>query len=198
MTGAERDTLILSLEPLVKILAKKRAATLPQFMRIEDLVSAAWLGAIDAVDRFNPQRHVELKAYAGWRIHGALNDYLRSVDHLSRDHRASIKRGERDAPLVFSIDQRIDLHTHHTTWDAMSGHDSIADEHADAESARRDARLALRSIFARAQLRPRTARILKRWMEGETLKSIAESHGINESRASQVCSSAIRKLRAAA
>lgn len=196
MTPAEREALILSLEPLVQIIARKKVATLPLFVRLEDLVSAAWLGAIDAVDRFDPERQVELKAYAKWRIHGALNDYLRSVDHLSRDSRAAVKRGEMREPIIFSIDKLVMDRFHHA--DNPSPHEMIADEHADAERARRDARLVLRSIFGRAQLRPRNARILKRWMEGETLKAIAESHGMNESRASQVCSRAIRKLRAAA
>jgi DNA-directed RNA polymerase specialized sigma subunit len=35
-------------------------------------------------------------------------------------------------------------------------------------------------------------------MEGGKLKEIGESYGINESRASQICSDTLRKLRAAA
>lgn len=198
MTAAEREARILSLEPLVKIIAKKRIATLPIFARLEDLVSAGWLGAIYAVDRFDPARHVELGAFATFRIRGAIEDYLRHIDHLSRDHRAAVKLGTEESPVVFSIDQRIDLHSHCSSWDLISAHDSIGDDHAEAEQRRRDARLTLRSIFARAHLRPRSARMLRRWMEGDKLKALAEEYGINESRASQICSQAIQKLRAAA
>lgn len=192
MTAPEREARILSLEPLVKIIAKKKAADLPSFVHVEDLISAGWIGAIKAVDRFDPARDVRLIDYAKWRIHGEIGDYLRSIDPLSRDHRKLVKQDEETRPATFSIDQKL------PDYDVEGAHEVIPDARALSEQRRHEARLCLAAIYRRAHLRPRTSNVLKLYFEGETMKVIGHSIGVNESRVSQMCSRAIRKLRAAA
>jgi RNA polymerase sigma factor (sigma-70 family) len=170
----------------------------------DDIVSAGWLGAIDAVDRFDPARHVELRSYAKWRIQGAIGDYLRGLDPLTRDHRKEIQREGGEAPLTLSIDQPAGLHSHHDSHYLDSLHESIADPRADHErdlierDTQQHSRRTLTLIFSRARLRPRNAAMLRRYIAGEKLKAIGESVGVKESRASQICADALRKLRAAA
>jgi RNA polymerase sigma factor (sigma-70 family) len=199
VTAAEREALILSLEPQVRRHARRKHAAIHGLIGLDELVSAAWVGAIAAVDRFDEKRGLKLNTFADWKILGALGDYLRSLDHLSRDHRSEVTRGNASEPISFSIDQAGTSEDSRSLADQSRDHRAfMADPHSITESARIDARLTLRAIYRRAQLRPRNARILKLWMEGEGLKTLAHSHGINESRASQICSRAIRKLRAAA
>jgi DNA-directed RNA polymerase specialized sigma subunit len=52
---------------------------------------------IQAVDRFNPSRHLKLKTLAEHRINGALLDYLRHIDQLPRGVRRFQK--QRDAMI---------------------------------------------------------------------------------------------------
>ena len=202
MTPPEREALILSLKPLVTIIAKKRMNALPPNAVYGDILSAAWVGAIYAVDRFDPARHVRLEAYAKWRIQGAIGDYLRSLDPLSRDHRAEINRSGDEPPITFSIDQPVVTHSHHN--EDLDSCNCIYDPRPGPESellqrdAERSRARTLKLIFSKAQLKPRNASMLRRYIAGEKLKAIAESVGVNESRASQICAQALRKLRAAA
>src|SRR5881296_2270500 len=53
----------------------------------DDLESAALIGLIDAVDRFEPERGVPFEGYASLRIRGAVLDEVRRVDELGRADR---------------------------------------------------------------------------------------------------------------
>jgi RNA polymerase sigma factor for flagellar operon FliA len=197
VTPAEREERILSLESLVRILAKARASSLPFHVGLDDLISAAWVGAIAAVDSFDEKRGPDLSTYASWRIRGSIGDYLRSVDPLSRDHRRRVKKGEEENPLIVSIDQQII--THNRSGDILpSSHEQIPDPREEREHSRQEARLELRAIYRRAGLRPRHAKVLRLYMEGETMKVIGHTEGVKESRISQICTRAVLKLRQAA
>jgi RNA polymerase sigma factor for flagellar operon FliA len=193
MTAAEREARILSLEPQVMMLAKARRRSL-SCVNLDELISAAWVGAIAAVDSFDNSRGVDLGTYAAWRIRGAIGDYLRSLDPLSRHHRRSVKRGAEDAPAIFSVDAtRHDIN--HNDLPVLG---VLVDEHAAQDNSRQEARLTLQALYRRAKLRPRNAAILQRYMEGEKMLLIGQSLGVGESCISQICSRTVAKLRAAA
>lgn len=94
MTMSNREELILSHIPQVELLARRLHRRCPQ-VELEDLISAGTIGLIRAVDRFDPARNLKLKTLAEHRISGALLDYLRHVDPLSRNVRRFQK--QRDA-----------------------------------------------------------------------------------------------------
>lgn len=192
MTPAEREAAILSLEPDVRCIAIRRLNLLSSQASLDELVSAGWLGAIKAVDSFDAARGLTLGTYARWRINGEIGDYLRSIDPLSRAHRRHVSSGECDAPVTLSLESV----RHSSRGEEIPLF--VEDPHGCQEQRRIDARITLRRIYARAGLRPRNAKVLKLYMEGETMKQIGRSFGVNESRVSQICSDAIQKLRAAA
>lgn len=76
---------------LVKQIASGFARRLPSNVLFDELVSAGSLGLIDAVDKFDPDKHVTLKTYAQYRIRGAILDELRSMDRYSRSIRKKIQ-----------------------------------------------------------------------------------------------------------
>ncbi len=86
-----REERIVKYAYLVKHMAAKFAARLPSSVIFDELVSAGSLGLIDAVDKFDPARHVSLKTYARYRIKGAILDELRSMDTYSRSTRKKIQ-----------------------------------------------------------------------------------------------------------
>ena len=60
----------------------------------QDIHQAAWIGAIKAVDGYDPARGASLGTYAQHKIQGAVLDYFRENDKLSRKHRLAIKEGK--------------------------------------------------------------------------------------------------------
>jgi len=94
LNSAERDRLLVEQLPQVKYIAKRIHDRLPPHVLLEDLIHAGILGLIEAVQRFDPARHVELKSYAKHRIHGAILDSLRDLDWSPRPLRRKARRIE--------------------------------------------------------------------------------------------------------
>ena len=80
----ERDQVILKELPQVYYIARRIYERLPQHVPFEDLVNAGVIGLIEAVRSYDPSKSVPLKAYAKFRIRGAILDSLRELDWASR------------------------------------------------------------------------------------------------------------------
>jgi RNA polymerase sigma factor for flagellar operon FliA len=94
-TNDARERLILHYSPLVKFVAGRVAAGLPQNIEQSDLVSYGIFGLIDAIDKFDPGRGYKFETYAISRIKGAIIDELRSIDWVPRSVRAKARAIER-------------------------------------------------------------------------------------------------------
>ena len=94
-TSDVRERLILHYSPLVKFVAGRVAAGLPQNIEQSDLVSYGIFGLIDAIDKFDPGRGFKFETYAISRIKGAIIDELRSIDWVPRSVRAKARAIER-------------------------------------------------------------------------------------------------------
>ena len=81
---AERERLLTQHLPEVQYIARRIHDRLPVQIPLEDLVHAGILGLIDAVDKFDHTRDVQLKSYAKFRIRGAILDSLRATDWSPR------------------------------------------------------------------------------------------------------------------
>ncbi len=88
---AWREKSIIEYAYLVKHISARFAMRLPSSVFFDELVSAGSLGLIDAVDKFDPSKHVSLKTYAQYRIKGAILDELRNMDTYSRSMRKKIQ-----------------------------------------------------------------------------------------------------------
>ena len=80
LNQAERERLLVDQLPQVKYIAKRIHDRLPPHVLLEDLIHAGILGLIEAIQRFDPARHVDLRSYAKYRVHGAILDSLRDLD----------------------------------------------------------------------------------------------------------------------
>ena len=94
-TSTARERLILHYSPLVKFVAGRVAAGLPQNIEQADLVSYGIFGLIDAIDKFDPGRGFKFETYAISRVKGAIIDELRSFDWVPRSVRAKARAIER-------------------------------------------------------------------------------------------------------
>lgn len=91
----DRDELIVYYAPLVKYVASRIAAGLPQTVDQSDLVSYGMFGLIDAITKFDPERGFKFETYAISRIKGAILDELRAIDWVPRSVRSKAKSVER-------------------------------------------------------------------------------------------------------
>jgi DNA-directed RNA polymerase specialized sigma subunit len=69
---------------LVRRAAKRMARTLPCQVDPDELLSAGAFGLLAAVERFEPTRADQVHDLRPQPISGAMVDYLREIDHLSR------------------------------------------------------------------------------------------------------------------
>ncbi len=82
-----RDALVKQYAPLVKYVAGKVAVGMPNNVEFDDLVGYGVFGLFDAIEKFDPEKHVKFKTYAVTRIRGAIFDELRSIDWVPRSVR---------------------------------------------------------------------------------------------------------------
>ena len=82
-----RDMFVKQYAPLVKYVAGKVAIGMPHNVDFDDLVGFGVFGLIDAIEKFDPNKHVKFKTYAVTRIRGAIFDELRSIDWVPRSVR---------------------------------------------------------------------------------------------------------------
>lgn len=86
-TAEQRQAIILENYPLVKAVACKIYHRLPKVVELDDLISSGVTGLIEALDRYDPSRAVPFPLYAKPRIQGAILDALRHQDWVPRSVR---------------------------------------------------------------------------------------------------------------
>ncbi|MFP4636817.1 MAG: RNA polymerase sigma factor WhiG [Spirochaetaceae bacterium] len=89
-----RDRIVRQYAPLVKYVAGKVAVGMPHNVEFDDLVGYGVFGLFDAIEKFDPQKHVKFKTYAVTRIRGAIFDELRSIDWVPRSIRQKAREIE--------------------------------------------------------------------------------------------------------
>jgi len=73
--------------PRINHLANKYSYLGQPVLSKEDLVSAGILGLIEAYNRFDPEKKVNFRTYAEYRIRGAILDEIRKIDIIPRSVR---------------------------------------------------------------------------------------------------------------
>ncbi len=103
---AAREALIVQYSPLVKYVAGRVAAGLPQSVEQSDLASYGMFGLIDAIDKFEPERGFKFETYAISRIKGSILDELRSIDWVPRSVRSKVRQIEQAYAKIEAVHHR--------------------------------------------------------------------------------------------
>ena len=101
---AEQERVLLEHLPTVRYLARRIHERLPQHIDIEDLVSAGIVGLMDAFAKFDPEKKVQFRSYAQFRIRGAILDSLRTLDWSPRELR---RKGRAVEEAIRAVTARI-------------------------------------------------------------------------------------------
>ena len=114
-----RNSLVEHHMGLARYIAARIARTLPAHVDGDDLLSSAYFGLIDAVDRFDHSRGVHFETYATTRIRGSILDEMRreawapkSVWAAQRkivDATATLEASLGRTPTVAELAERVDM-----------------------------------------------------------------------------------------
>jgi RNA polymerase sigma factor for flagellar operon FliA len=194
------DDLVMSHLWLVRAIARRVLSALPRHLELNDLIEDGSIGLIAAARRYNSGLGVPFPQYAKHRIHGAIVDGLRRMDHLSRDSRTVAKRLQREQEAV-STNLRVCAQATCGNQVGLPA-DGGVPEPAGGEEWRPD--VAARHEELSATLRAAISALPARYGEivalyhwhGLTMREIGRSLGINESRVSQIHKRALELMAA--
>jgi RNA polymerase sigma factor for flagellar operon FliA len=206
--------------PLVRRIAMRAVRSLPSSVSLDDIVSAGWVGLSEAYRRRVPDITEEsFEAFASYRVRGAILDYLRSLDPLSRKLRGASRR---ITDAVATLTQRTGRQPEESDIAAELGleldaYRDLLREIGEAGLVRLDIDLvdpssqdpSPEAAVMKRDLAERVARIVDSlperlqtvlglyYQEECTLREIGEVLGVTESRACQIHAEAIHRIRAA-
>jgi len=92
VAGKSREEIVLEYAPLVRHIANRLAARLPENLDRDDLVQAGMIGLLDAIEKYDSGREAQFRTYAEFRIKGAMLDDLRASDWVPRTVREHADR----------------------------------------------------------------------------------------------------------
>ena len=175
------ETTIVQYLTHVRALARRLQSRVPRSVALDDLVGAGAIGLMQAVDRFQPSRGLQFGTYARHRIWGAMLDFLRGEDPLSRAERREVRAAGSDSPSSVTISLE-NLPTGEPRGARYTSY-SFADR-VDLERARQ-------CLSAREQ------QVISLLFDLDwSNREVARELGVNESRVSQIKRAALSRLRA--
>ncbi len=189
---ASRCALIERYAALATTVAHRMRVPTSALMGWDDIESAAIVGLIAAVDRYDPDRGVPFEGYAGLRIRGAILDELRKLDDHTR-----LERQKARTAAAADTEPEIGAYGATLSLDLLleSGdRDWPADDDSGEPCDRQDLRARVESALT--CLPPRQREVLARYYgDSLTLRESATTMGISEARACQLHGRAIVNLR---
>lgn len=103
----DRNHLVMQELSQVYYIASRIRERLPQSVELDDLVNAGVIGLVEASRSFDSSRNAQFKAFAKFRIRGAILDSLRESDWGSRSLR---RRGREIADTTARLEARLGRH----------------------------------------------------------------------------------------
>jgi len=223
VAAADMAPLLQDNTELVRRIAWRLHRRLPDSVQVEDLIQAGMIGLLEAHERYRPGQEASFATFAGIRIRGAMLDEIRRGDWAPRSlHRAAraakqaredIERKHGHAAGTSAVAKKLGL--------SSKDYRHLCADVAGAQVASLEATLAAQpglEFAANGEFAPdvmverqdmcesvaRVARQLPEreqllldlyYEQGRNLRQIAERLGVSESRACQLHSRAIRRVR---
>jgi RNA polymerase sigma factor for flagellar operon FliA len=207
--------------PFVRRIAMRAVRRLPREIQVDDLVSAGWIGLAEALRRRGSYATEEqFEAYASYRIRGAILDYLRSLDPLTRKMRGASREitaairlltarlGRAPSEEQIAAELGLDLEVYLDLLGQVAQAVPARFEITDIASLHAEPEVAPDALLSKRQMADRVAAVIEGlpeklqlvlalyYQEECSLREVGEVLGVTESRACQLHSEAIHRLRA--
>ncbi|MHA2380687.1 MAG: sigma-70 family RNA polymerase sigma factor, partial [Candidatus Thorarchaeota archaeon] len=145
--------------PMANKLAHKKKRTLPRFVDVEELKSAAYMGLVEAASRYKPEMGVAFSTFAYPRVSGAIYDYLRQESGGKRE--ASVLSMDEPVEEECSLKNLLEARPERNN-----------DEFLEAVS---------------LDLGPQAREVLRHYfIDAYSMKEVGDKFGVSESRISQL------------
>ena len=211
----KEDELAIQYLPAVKAMAFRLKERLPSSIDFLDLSAIGTEELIKLARRYDEKLNDSFWGYAKKRVYGAMLDYLRSLDILSRasrklvkaidyaveEYRVSHDEEPTDAELAEILEEPIekvhDARIASTIYTVMPLHDQlqVGDEGASLAAVEKDQLVeVIKKVLSSYKEREQVI-IQLYYFEELTLKEISEVLNITESRISQIHKSVIQKIK---
>ena len=211
----QEDELAIQYLPAVKAMAFRLKERLPSSVDFADLSAIGTEELIKLARRYDETKNDSFWGYAKTRVYGAMLDYLRSLDILSRASRKLVKAIDyiveehmlthdeepSDEELAEKLDESVekvhDARIASSIYTVMPLHDQlqIGDEGAALTAVEKDELVeVIKKVLSGYKEREQMI-IQLYYFEELTLKEISEVLEITESRISQIHKSVIQKIK---
>jgi len=211
----KEDELAIQYLPAVKAMAFRLKERLPSSVDFSDLSAIGTEELIKLARRYDESLNDSFWGYAKKRVYGAMLDYLRSLDILSRASRKLVKAIDyaveehllthddepTDEELAKKLDESIekvhDARIASTIYTVMPLHDQlqVGDEGAALAKVEKDELVEVIKRVISSYSEREQMIIQLYYFEELTLKEISEILNITESRISQIHKSVIKKIK---
>ncbi|MBI5832267.1 MAG: FliA/WhiG family RNA polymerase sigma factor [Armatimonadetes bacterium] len=204
--------------PLVKRAVSRVRPFLPDFIQEEDLIGYGFVGLLEAIDRYEPNKGVPFEAYAVKRIQGSILDGLRAMSWLPRNlHRKAKQVEETIDSLRGRLGRQptedevadglgVSLTDYHALLNdvgpiTLMPFDEIT-EHGGTDSSQPSSKVEREELLTAVagaidDLPDREKLVVTLYFQRDlTLKEIAQVLGVSEGRACQLKTQALLRLRA--
>lgn len=211
----EQDELVVSYMPALRALAFRLKERLPSSIDVNDLISIGVEEMIKLASRYEKEQNNSFWGFVKKRVYGAMLDYLRSLDVMSRNNRKIIKdidtlideyyQKYEEEPDDKYLAQRLNLEVEKVK-EVRQAHavsyvlplDEQVNCYAEDNTLEKIEKQALLDRVSEVleTLKEREQLIIQLYYYEElNLKEISEMLGISESRISQIHKKLLRKLR---
>jgi RNA polymerase sigma factor for flagellar operon FliA len=208
-----RDSLAIDYMPAVKAMAARLKERLPSSVDFNDLVSIGLEELVKLSKRYDPKQNDNFWGYAQKRVYGAMLDFLRSLDTISRADRKLVKEIDKiteeymslhgvvpsDEYLAEILDENIEKIKKAKTAGEIYNVMPIEEQLNYFENISKKVEIEeLIDIIKKVlkQMNEKEQLVIQLYyFEELSLKEISEILNVSESRISQIHSNAIRKIR---
>lgn len=217
-TDERRNDLVTHYLPLAHIYAGKVQRKVAKYLSLDEILGAASLGLIQAVEGFDSSRKLKFETFSGYRIRGAIMDWLRDIDTQSRTVRIFEKKkleaeellGHNDVYGDTQVADEMGIsHKRYTLLNKLVSHGKQTylsiltdpDHPWDAEDTNIPDptcsvnRSFLQEFICIGLCRQQRLIIILHYFEGWTLREIAGMVDLSESRISKIRMQALARIR---
>lgn len=221
----QQHDLVVQHAPLVRRIAQHLASRLPASVQIDDLIQAGMIGLLEAARNYDANQGASFETYAGIRIRGAMLDETRKVDWAPRSvhrkarematfvHELEHQLGRVAKPAEVAAAMQINLDQYYQIVEYAAGCRVLSLDEPDngvvdageipgdgdrddpAEQIEADG---FRAVLAEvmAGLPEKECLVMSLYYEQDlNLRQIGAVMGVSESRACQIHSQAVKRIR---
>ncbi|MES1992100.1 MAG: RNA polymerase sigma factor FliA [Pseudomonadota bacterium] len=220
----QQHDLVTHHAPLVRRIAQHLASRLPASVQLDDLIQAGMMGLLEAARNYDAGQGASFETYAGIRIRGAMLDETRKVDWAPRSvhrkaremaavvHELEHRLGRVAKPAEVADAMQIDLDQYYQIVEDAAGcrvlsldepDNGVVDVgdipgDGDHDPAHQIEAAGFRTVLAQvmASLPEKECLVMSLYYEQDlNLRQIGAVMGVSESRACQIHSQAVKRIR---